>query len=184
MWLSTTFRLLTAALFLSQTYLAVQALPQGDSSSRAQAPKVASQQSSQPNHGAVLSIFAKFGNYALPHISNPRHRPFCDLNLDDSQVCPTNQACVEDPWSPEALAISTNYRNQRSNKIGVCASAASENMCAGFAGTSRTCQNSNDGWQCSKPSRCDRENISDCDWLCVQPPPASLVGGKGFQWTS
>jgi hypothetical protein len=118
------------------------------------------------------------GAKAPPRIKNPRHRPTCDLSLTDEQVCATGEACVEDPWALNQRVINTE--DMGAARLGVCTPSVGSNMCNGFAGPSRKCSNDADGWKCAKPSRCTRENIADCDWLCVRPPPSSPAGGKGF----
>jgi hypothetical protein len=179
MWSIEAMQMYLIALCLFQLSLLVRAVPQAELLARQHASQTTSRQIRQSNPGSVLSIQAKFEKYALPHINSQKLRPFCNLNLDDAQVCPADQACVEDPWQPEAG--SNDYMNQRRTKIGICTSQSSENICSGFAGQARRCKNFENGWQCAKPSRCEREYIPECDWLCVQPPPATLVGIKGFQ---
>lgn len=115
---------------------------------------------------------------APPRIKNPRHRPTCDLSLDDQIVCATGEACVEDPWPSSQGNVNARYIGV--TRLGICTPNVNSNMCNGFAGASRKCSNDAEGWKCAKPSRCTRENIADCDWLCVRPPPISPTGGKGF----
>lgn len=71
-------------------------------------------------------------------------------------------------------------RQQKSvTNIGICTASEAGNMCGGILGAKRAC--GMDGWRCGKPGRCERENVSDCDWLCVRPPPSSMMGmGFGF----
>ena len=118
------------------------------------------------------------GAKAPPRIKNPRHRPTCDLSLEDQQVCASGEACVEDPWTLKQGIIDAKY--METTVLGICTPDISSNMCNGFAGPARKCSNDAEGWKCAKPSRCTRENIADCDWLCVRPPPTSAAGGKGF----
>jgi hypothetical protein len=110
-----------------------------------------------------------------PHFRDFRHRSTCDLALDDERVCTTGEACVTDPFRSANIK-----RNSDESRLGVCTLSISSNMCGGFAGAARKCSNDVNGWKCAEPGRCKRENISDCDWLCVRPPANSPVGGMGF----
>jgi len=100
------------------------------------------------------------------HLRNPRHRPTCDLALDDSQVCGEGKACVIDPFTIAS-------RDVHAPKMGICTPSEGSNMCGGLLGARRKCTNAVMGWRCAEPSRCRKENVSDCDFLCVQPPPSS-----------
>jgi hypothetical protein len=127
-----------------------------------------------PPPSPALASAGKMG----AHIMNPRHRPTCDMSLTDEQVCAAGEACVQDPFVLNKRLVMGE--NDYTIRRGICTPNIRSNMCGGFAGAARKCSNDAGGWKCAKPARCDRENIADCDWLCVRPPPTSIVAGKGF----
>jgi hypothetical protein len=118
------------------------------------------------------------GGKSSPRIIDRRHRAACDTSLTDEEVCKAGEACVEDPWAQPVKDDSSAGPN--AVRRGVCTPNIRTNMCDGLLETTRKCSNEARGWKCGKPSRCGRENIQNCDWLCVQPPTNSPAGGKGF----